>query len=161
MSTRPSRRNLIIGILFSIIALLALAWPLIAAFFRQINDTQNFNVLAWAAQYYLPRFAVGLLLQFVGFFFLRLYVANELDLKHNKNEITNLEMKMMGVQLAQSFGDATSRRTIMQSLAATERNFLIKKNEKTTSTEALSEYNDMKGLIEKLIDKLPGKGKSD
>ena len=126
--------------------------------FQQVSETQNFNVLVWAAQYYLPRFAVGLLLQFVGFFFLRLYVANELDLKHNKNEITNLEMKMMGVQLAQSFGDAASKKEIMKSLAATERNFLIKKNEKTTSTEVVGEYNDMKGLVEKLIEKLPGKG---
>ena len=85
-------------------------------------------------------------------------MANELDLKHNKNEITNLEMKMMGVQLAQSFGDAASKKEIMKSLAATERNFLIKKNEKTTSTEVVGEYNDMKGLVEKLIEKLPGKG---
>jgi uncharacterized membrane protein len=154
-----SRRNLIIGILFSIIALAVLAWPLIAAAFQQPVASQDFNIFVWASQYYLPRFAVGLLLQFVGFFFLRLYVANELDLKHNKNEITNLEMKMMGVQLAQAFGDAPSKKEILKSLAATERNFLIKKNEKSISTEAMTEYNDMKGLLEKVISKLPGKEK--
>lgn len=155
-----SRRNLIIGILFSVIALAVLAWPLIAAAFQTVDANQRFDVWIWAAQYYLPRFAVGLLLQFVGFFFLRLYVANELDLKHNKNEITNVEMKMMGVQLAQAFNDTASKKEIMKSLSNTERNFLIKKNEKTTSTEALAEYNDMKSLFEKLIDKIPGnKGK--
>jgi hypothetical protein len=88
-----------------------------------------------------------------------LYVANELDLKHNKNEITNIEMKMMGVQLAQTFGDASSKKEILKSLAATERNFLIKKNERSISTEAMTEYNDMKGLLEKVISKLPGKEK--
>jgi hypothetical protein len=154
-----SRRNLIIGILFSVIALAVLAWPLISATFQQPTGSQDFNIFVWASQYYLPRFAVGLLLQFVGFFFLRLYVANELDLKHNKNEITNLEMKMMGVQLVQVFGDGPSKKEIVKSLAATERNFLIKKNERTISTEVMSEYNDMKGLLEKAIGKLPGKEK--
>ncbi|MBB4359127.1 TRAP-type C4-dicarboxylate transport system permease small subunit [Bradyrhizobium sp. CIR18] len=154
-----SRRNLMIGILFSAIALGVLAWPLIAASFQQAIELKDFSVLAWASQYYLPRFAVGILLQFVGFFFLRLYVANELDLKHNKNEITNFEMKMIGVQLAQSFGDAPSKKEIVRSLAATERNFLIKKNEKTISTEAITEYNDLKGLLEKIVNKLPGKEK--
>ncbi|SEM76792.1 hypothetical protein [Bradyrhizobium sp. OK095] len=154
-----SRRNLMIGILFSAIALGVLAWPLVAASFQPAIEAKEFNVLAWASQYYLPRFAVGILLQFVGFFFLRLYVANELDLKHNKNEITNFEMKMIGVQLAQSFGDAPSKKEIIKSLAATERNFLIKKNEKSISTEAMSEYNDMKGLLEKVVSKLPGKEK--
>jgi hypothetical protein len=104
----------------------------------------------------LPRFSVGLLLQFVGFFFLRLYVANELDLKHNKNEITNLEMKMMALQLAKEFNDSPSKKEIMKSLAQTERNFILKKNEKSVSTEALSEYNDLRGLIEKLVNKIPG-----
>lgn len=44
----------------------------------------------------------------------------------------------------------------MKSLAATERNFVIKKSEKSISTEALSEYNDLKGIFEKLISKIPG-----
>jgi uncharacterized membrane protein len=154
-----SRRNLIIGILFSVIALGVLAWPLIAAAFQNVDPSQRLDVFAWAAQYYLPRFAVGLLLQFVGFFFLRLYVSNELDLKHNKNEITNLEFKMVGVQLAQAFGDAASKKEIMKSLAATERNFLIRKNEKSISTEASSEHNDLKSVVDRLLDKFPGKQK--
>lgn len=116
-------------------------------------------MFAWATRYYLPRFAVGLLLQFVGFFFLRLYVANENDLKHNKNELTNLEMKMMGLQLAQQFGDAASKKEIMKSLAQTERNFILKKNERSASNDVLTEYNDLKGFMEKLVDKIPGAGK--
>lgn len=67
----------------------------------------------------------GVAISFVGFFFLRLYVANELDLKHNK--------------------DAPSKKEIMKSLAQTERNFVLKKNERSASTELLSEYNDRQG----------------
>jgi hypothetical protein len=56
-------------------------------------------------------------------------------------------------------GDAASRKEVVKSLMNTERNFIIKKNEKTTSTEALTEYNDLRDLIEKLINKIPGGGK--
>jgi hypothetical protein len=155
-----SRRNLVIGILFSFIALATLVWPLVAQTVLGIEPVES-GVTPWfaLARYYLPRFAVGLLLQFVGFFFLRLYVANELDLKHNKNEVTNIEMRMMGLQLAKAAGDAASRKEVIKSLMSTERNFLIKRNEKSVSTEALSEYNDLKGLIEKLVSKIPGVGK--
>jgi len=153
-----SRRNLVIGIAFSFIALAMLASPLIAQLLTS-SETPEPGVMSWFARYYLPRFAVGLLLQFVGFFFLRLYVANELDLKHNKNELTNLELRMMGLQVAKASGDAPSRKEVIRSLMNTERNFLIKKNEKSVSTEALTEYNDLKGLIEKLVNKIPGTGK--
>jgi hypothetical protein len=154
-----SRRNLIIGIVFSFVALAMLASPLISGLLLTSPEPADSGVLPWIAHYYLPRFAIGLLLQLVGFFFLRLYVANELDLKHNKNEITNLELRMMGLQIAKDAGDAASRKEVVKSLMNTERNFIIKKNEKTTSTEALSEYNDLKDLIGKLINKIPGAGK--
>lgn len=152
-----SRRNLGIGILFSSVALAVLAWPLVSAvFFPSLEPLPAENSSWGILRMYLPRFSVGLLLQFVGFFFLRLYVANELDLKHNKNEITNLEMKMMALQLAKEFQDAPSRKEIMKSLAQTERNFVLKKNERSVSSEALSEYNDLRGLIERLVSKIPG-----
>lgn len=151
-----STRNLAFGIIFSGIALTVLAWPLVSQAF--ITDQTTPDVFSWAARYYAPRFAVGLLLQFVGFFFLRLYVANENDLKHNKNELTNLEMKMIGLQLAQQFSDASSKKEIIKSFAQTERNFILKKNERSSSYEA-SDYNDLKGLLDKLVDKIPGAGK--
>jgi hypothetical protein len=88
---RISRRNLYFGIVFSAFALAALAIPLVAQSLN-LNLTKfpegsadKGELFLWFAKTYIPRFAVALLLQFVGFFFLRLYVANELDLKHNKN----------------------------------------------------------------------------
>jgi hypothetical protein len=153
---RISRRNLYFGIVFSAFALGALAWPLLA---QSLNLTKlpeigtgTSEIFRWFAETYLPRFAVALLLQFVGFFFLRLYVANELDLKHNRNELTNLDMKMMALQLAT---DQASKKEIVKTFWKTERNFVIKKNEKLISGENAAEYNDMKSLLEKVIQKLP------
>jgi hypothetical protein len=68
-------------------------------------------------------------------------------------------LPVMGLQIAKDAGDAASRKEVVKSLMNTERNFIIKKNEKTTSTEVLTEYNDLRDLIEKLINKIPGGGK--
>jgi hypothetical protein len=153
---RISRRNLYFGVVFSGFALAALAWPLLA---QSLNLTKlpevgtgTSEIFRWFAETYLPRFAVALLLQFVGFFFLRLYVANELDLKHNRNELTNLELKMMALQIAT---DEASKKEIIRVFSKTERNFILKKNEKLISDENAAEYNDMKSLLEKVIQKLP------
>jgi hypothetical protein len=68
-------------------------------------------------------------------------------------------LPVMGLQIAKDAGDAASRKEVVKSLMNTERNFIIKENEKTTSTGALTEYNDLRDLIEKLINKIPGGGK--
>jgi hypothetical protein len=155
---RISRRNLYFGIVFSAFALGALAWPLITQSLSvNIGEvgTDPKDVFRWLAQTYLPRFAVAILLQFVGFFFLRLYVANEVDLKHNRNELTNLEVKMMALQLAISFGDASSKKEIVRVLSKTERNFVLKRNEKIISADNSTEYNDMKAVLEQVLRKIP------
>jgi uncharacterized membrane protein len=170
---RISRRNLYFGIVFSAFALAFLAWPLVAQTLNVVavpypppsnanaqTSEPSAEVFRWLSQTYLPRFAVGILLQFVGFFFLRLYVANELDLKHNKNEMTNIEMKMIGLQVARVLRDASSKKEIVKVFAHTERNFVLKKGERTISSEELSEYNDLKSVLEGLISKIPGARKS-
>jgi len=90
-----------------------------------------------------------LLLQFVGFFFLRLYVANEQDIKHNSNEITNLEAKMMALQVASERNDKQLFKPIVESLAATERNFILKKNEKAIHEDD-RRYNDLSQMLRAL-----------
>jgi hypothetical protein len=161
---RISRRNLYFGIVFSAFALGSLAWPLLVQSLELatnrgsaagVDHETSIEVFRWLAQTYLPRFAVALLLQFVGFFFLRLYVANELDLKHNRNEITNIEGKMMGLQLAKSINDVASKKEVVRAFVKTERNFVLRKNERIISTENLSEYNDIKSILDELIRKLP------
>jgi len=110
---------------------------------------QSADAFNWLVRYYLPRFGVGLLLQFVGFFFLRLYVANEQDIKHNSNEITNLEAKMMALQVASERNDKQLFKPIVESLAATERNFILKKNEKAIHEDD-RRYNDLSQMLRAL-----------
>lgn len=83
--TVNSRNNLIIGIITSLVALGVLGLPLIQQASNSAISSTDLNSLFW--RQYLTRLPVGLLLQFVAFFFLRLYVSCEMDIKHNKNEI--------------------------------------------------------------------------
>ena len=57
-----SVRNLVIGILFSSIALAVLAWPIVSAAFSRepvpLPHSWDIHLI-----YYVPRFSVGLLLQ--------------------------------------------------------------------------------------------------
>jgi hypothetical protein len=110
-------------------------------------EQQTAAAVSWLAKYYVPRLAVGLLLQLVGFFFLRLYVANENDIRHNSNEITNLEAKMVAALLACERDDKSLFKPIIESLAKTERNFILKKSEKTVLQDEDRKYNDLKDVV--------------
>ncbi len=146
-----SNKNLAIGILFSFFALSLLAY------FVVFQPSQvGISYVDFALQWYAPRISIVLLLQFVGFFFLRLYVASELDVKHNKNEITNIEAQMMAYAMAREFG-ADGVKPVIEALSRTERNFIVKKDEKTIAIENPSEYNDLRGFVDKLLDKIPAK----
>lgn len=74
--------NLMIGILFSVVALGILGYPLIAPSTTPATD--------WITivERFAPRMSVGILIQLIGFFFLRLYVAGENELHYIRNEIT-------------------------------------------------------------------------
>lgn len=142
-----SRTNLLIGIFASLLALGVLGLPLVnpelLAGAETIADTSFWRQ-------YATRLPVGLLLQFVSFFFLRLYVACEMDIKSNKNEMTNIEAKYLAFMMSAKLGVGEAE--VVSSLASTERNFVLKRGERTISVENDSRYNDLKETVDKLID---------
>jgi hypothetical protein len=77
--------NLMIGILFSGIALGILGYPLFVP-----NGPQTSEWIGLLERF-APRFSVGILVQLIGFFFLRLYVAGENEVHYLRNELTNWE----------------------------------------------------------------------
>ena len=83
-----SNKNLSIGIIFSLIAFSLMTYV--------TYNSEKFELYG-----VIYRISLVVLVQFVGFFFLRLYVGNELDIKQNKNEITNLELKAIACYLSE------------------------------------------------------------
>jgi hypothetical protein len=133
--------NLTIGILFSVIALGILGYPL----FGSNNDAASLGWLSFA-EHFAPRLSVGALVQFIGFFFLRLYVAGENESHYLRNEITNFESRMIAYHIAAAGKDTTSLRDVVKQLVRTERNFKLRKEEHALYEGDLK-YNDIGEVI--------------
>lgn len=134
--------NLIVGIVFAILALGVLAYPMIDPVVQATN-------WLFIMQAHLPRTAVGLLSQLLSFFFLRLYSINQQDLKHNKNEVTNFDMKMLAIMMAQT--NPEIRSMVAAELARSERNFILRKGERTIVSEIESDYNELRRTLVDLL----------
>lgn len=171
--------NLLLGLLFSLAALYVISQSLnmedvtakVLAFqgkymaaYCGVGRTGCSSAIGWSpqaelwfafAQHALPRVTLGVLIQVVGFFFLRLYVANELDLKHTKNELTNFDAWMVALHLSRDPGAGRSPKPVIERLSATERNFILKKNERTVGIETRSDHNDLVELLKKIAAMAP------
>jgi uncharacterized membrane protein YciS (DUF1049 family) len=76
---------------------------------------------------FLARVGLVLIIESVAFFFLKLYREDRSMIRYLRNEITNLESKCLSLKAALSFGSVDDISKVLQSLSATERNFLVKK----------------------------------
>jgi hypothetical protein len=100
---------------------------------------------------YIPRVTLALFIEIFSFFFLRLYRRNLDDIKYLTNEITNVKLKLIALKASymKEGGDFTGN--ILQELAKTERNFVLKKNESTVELQKLKiEAEELTQLIDKL-----------
>jgi hypothetical protein len=137
--------NLIWGVAFSIGGLAVLGYPVLVPAVAPAADWTAFAIG------YLPRGALGLLIALIAFFFLRLYAANESDLRHNKNEISTFESKMIAVKLVSTGAKGVLSRDVIQALAVNERNFVLRRGERTTGAEIDRTYNDIREIIRDLL----------
>jgi hypothetical protein len=133
--------NLVSGLTFAVLGFGVLSIPLL------IPDSKGSDIYDFII-HYLPKVALGALIQLIAFFFLRLYSANQQDLKHNKNEITNVDMWMLSLTVVQTEKNVVE---IARVLSRTERNFVLRKGERTVATDNTLEYNDVKDLLERAI----------
>jgi hypothetical protein len=134
--------NLSWGIVFAIFSFGILGYPL-------VTPESGPVATDWMAflNRFGPRASLGLLVGVISFFFLRLYASNEYDLKHNKNEITTFESKMLALKWAEAARPGKLSEIILTHLMKSERNFILKKGERTVSGEIDNNYNDLKDLI--------------
>jgi hypothetical protein len=141
---RSSYLNLAIGILFSIIALGILGYPLSSS---HPAESKSFLELF---ERFAPRFSVGILIQIIGFFFLRLYVAGENEVHYIRNELTNLESRLIAYQVAAMSKDMIAMGYILKQFVRTERNFILKKNERTLYGVD-EKYNDIREVLKDIL----------
>jgi hypothetical protein len=142
-----SRANLQIGITISSVGVGFVLYSLF--FLPDINDRSTLTAQVLT---YLPRLTLLVVIQLIGGFFLRMYVSNENDIKQNKNEITNLELKLAGTLLASE--DRKTKSVIAELLVRNERNFILKRDEKVSGEAWKTEAEDLRGILGNLIEKM-------
>ena len=92
--------NLAAGVVFSALAVLALILITVISGSLDIGEWSNNKLVG----YFGPRISLVLIIQILASFFLRMYVGNERDISKNKNEITNIELRVAGAHMMQKEG---------------------------------------------------------
>jgi hypothetical protein len=134
---RRGNINLLIGGATTLVAAGILIW---LAF-----ETRGYrpSSIADLCAVYLPRLGLGVTIQVVAFFFLRLYRAGLADVKFFQNELTNLEARYAAVRVALLVGGTEVIAAAIASLSSTERNTVLRTGESTIELERERAENEV------------------
>lgn len=131
-SSDLSRRgtvNLLTGIGLAVLGFGVLGYSLLTF------DSSTLRTIDSWAPWVTLRIAFVVVIEVLAYFFLRMYKNAQEDIKYFQNEITNLEMRAIGITLA-LIPNATDRQIeIALLLATTERNFVMAKDQTTIDLE--------------------------
>lgn len=78
---------------------------------------------------------LAIFVEVFSFFFLRLYRSMLAEIKYFQNELTNIELKIIAVEISLLKGGDKSTKTLITSFVAAERNFVLKQGETTVDIE--------------------------
>lgn len=136
---KKSRRNLQFGLILSLSGLTVVGYAVYDASSMVVGETP---VLLWEsfAVATVPRFVLGIILELIAMFFLRLYRQGIDDFKYFHNELTNIELRWLALNSAYDFlrgdsMDVSIAANAIARLAETERNFVLKEGESTVRLE--------------------------
>ena len=125
---RRGNLNLVLGIMTTVAGLSVLAYVVFAA--------EGLSKDPWlVSAYYLPRLSLVVFIEVFAYFFLRLYKSSLIDIKYFQNEITNVEAKYIATQLASGSTDEKIQGEVIDTLAKTERNFVLQRGQTTVDLE--------------------------
>lgn len=121
--------NLGAGVVITFIAIIILSISL-DDFYRSIGDPSNKSILELVVAI-VPRLSLVILIEIFAYFFLRLYKFGLNDIKYYQNELTNIESKLIAIEVAYITKNEESIKEALTVLVQTERNFILKKGEST------------------------------
>lgn len=122
--SRNANMNLLIGIITSGLAVIML-------FVLLFGNPGTSATTEELLQYYIPRVSVAVFIEVFSFFFLKLYRGNLADARYFENERTNVKSKLLAYRTAYLLEDKEQLSKALDALLATERNFVLKKDETT------------------------------
>lgn len=120
--------NLGLGAVTTVIGLCLLGMSV----FQEVSTSKS----AWEiATHFIPRFTLVLMIELFAYFFLALYKSSLQEIKYFQNELTNVELKQIALRAALDSGDTAIVASMVVSLAATERNHVLSKDQTTVELE--------------------------
>lgn len=138
------------GVGFCVVGLLIL-WSTLSSVELE-NTAATSPVVYWAEfiKIYAPRLSIVLIIEIIGFFFLKLFRTALDEIRITQNEATNVEMKLIASNLASS-GCESELPEVIRALLSTERNVVIEKGQTTVDLEKAKAWRASDAdLIEKL-----------
>lgn len=154
--SRRGNLNLSIGIITTISGLFLLGSFVIGNSFIPSRNSPA-TIEAFLIEF-LPRLSLVLLIEVFAFFFLSLYKTTLSEIKYFQNEVTSMESKYMALRLAAQSDSGEHLASAIDSLAKTERNFILKKDQTTVDLErARIDQAERANLTGKLAELLRGK----
>ncbi len=95
-----------------------------------------------------PRIMLVIFIEVFAYFFLRLYKNGLSEIKYFQNELTNVESKLVALELSYLSNNSDSITSVIHSLVNTERNFVLENGQTTVELEkAKSESEMMKSIV--------------
>lgn len=146
---RNANFNVLLGMTFAIFGLLVMGYILYESYIR----TGAGGLKGWEQFVFefIPKLTFVVLFESIAFFFLQAYKDDRSMVRYLRNESTNVESRVLGLISGIFFGKESDIGAAVKTLLATERNFLIKKDEKVV-LEALQ--GDSHILFDKVVERL-------
>lgn len=119
--------SLSLGVVTASIGMVILA---VSAFGQ--NDAKNYVEYIL---HYLPRLSIALVIEIFAYFFLKLYKKSLDEIKYFQNELTNIEMKFLGLMTIKRTSSEHDLKELASELMKTERNYILEKGQTTIFLE--------------------------
>lgn len=146
--------------LFGLLALFGQTFFLPESLLTARLQGESLNWLFFAVNY-LPRLSVVIIVEVIGLFFLRLYTRTLSEIRYFQNELTNVEMKLIGLDVVLDQSDIPAIQGCISELSSTERNSILEKGQTTTEIERERvQVEAHQKILEALPNIIHGSGKS-
>ncbi len=127
---KRNRINLVLGIIVAFIGASFFIGAGVISYYDETLKDLSFSNFPF---YYLLCIPITVISEVLAIFFLRLYAQTEKSIERNKNELTNIELRLTASQLLE---DKEKFAELADTLSKEERNFVLGKNESTGGISA-------------------------
>jgi len=141
---RRGNLNLALGAITTVIGIFLLGLSVFSEI-TAAKDTWSF------LSHFLPRLTLVVLIELFAYFFLSLYKTSLNEIKYFQNELTNIEAKQVALRAALHSNVPDSVNGILNTLASTERNHVLTKDQTTVELEKAKIEKDGRNEFAKYV----------